>query len=127
MKTPLRLILVSLALSALASVAYAGPGPQHWENQRRAAQFRQLKPGEKLNYVCTQCKTVTEVPIASKEHAMGMCKEGAMVDCPACHMKAKVAVKPTKAGDTAAAESEVVYVNEKGEECGFFVKANNKK
>ncbi|MCS6243140.1 MAG: hypothetical protein H2172_04670 [Opitutus sp.] len=126
MKTPLRLILVSLVLSALTSVAYAGPGPQHWENQRRAAQFRQLKPGDKLNYVCTQCKTVSEVPITSKEQAMEMCKEGAMVTCPSCHMKAKATGKPGKSGDTAA-EPEVVYVNEKGEECGFFVKANNKK
>ena len=127
MKTPLRVILVSLALSALASVAHAGPGPQQWENQRRAAQFRQLKPGDKLNYVCSQCKTVSEVPITAKEQAMEMCKEGARVACPTCHMKAKVALKPGKTGDTAAAEPEVVYVNEKGEECGFFVKANNKK
>jgi len=126
MKTLLRLILVSLALSALASVAYAGPGPQHWENQRRAAQFRQLKPGDKLNYVCNQCKTVSEVPVTSKEQAMEMCKEGGMVDCPSCHMKAKVAMKPGMNGDMAA-EPEVVYVNDKGEECGFFVKANNKK
>ena len=126
MKTPLRLLLTALALSAFASVAYAGPGPQHWENQRRAAQFRQLKPGDKLNYVCTECKTVSEVPIVSKEHAMELCKEGAMITCPVCHMKAKVTTKPSKSGDPAA-EPEVVYVNEKGEECGFFVKTNGKK
>lgn len=127
MKTPLRIILATLALSALASVAQAGPGPQHWENQRHAAQFRQLKPGAKLNYVCIRCKTVSEVAIISKEHAVEMCKEGAQVMCPSCHMKAKVALKSTTAGETAAAEPEVVYVNEKGEECGFFVKANGKK
>lgn len=126
MKTQLRLLLVTIALSTFSSVAYAGPGPQHWENQRRAAQFRQLKPSDKLAYVCLQCKSVAEVPIMSKEHAMEMCKEGAMVNCPMCKMNAKVTTK-TSSGTAAEADPEMMYVNDKGEESGFFVKANGKK
>jgi hypothetical protein len=126
MKNPLRLLLAALTFSAIASLSYAGPGPQHWETQRRAAQFRQLKANDKLVYVCTQCKSLCEMPVASKEHAMEMCKEGAHVSCPMCKMKVKVTTKAAKDGDPEAS-SEVVYVNEKGEECGFFAKPNNKK
>jgi len=126
MNTPLRLLLVTVALCTFASLAYAGPGPQHWENQRRAAEFRQLKPSDKLAYVCLQCKSVAEVPIVSKEHAMEMCKEGAMVTCPMCKMNAHVTTKMS-AGMAPAADPEVMYVNDKGEETGFFVKANGKK
>jgi hypothetical protein len=87
MKTPLRLLLAALAFTVCASASYAGPGPQHWETQRHAAQFKQLKPKDKLAYVCTQCKSISEMPVGSKEHAMEMCKEGAMVSCPMCKMR----------------------------------------
>lgn len=117
----LRVLVTALALGALASIANAGPGVQYWKSLGSESQFKQLKPGEPIVYVCNQCKTVSEVKIESQEHAMSLCKEGATVVCPFCKTKIKV-IRKTKRNDPAT-HTEVVYVNEKGEECGFYAKA----
>ncbi len=120
-----RLVFATAALGVLASFVYAGPGPQYWATQNREAQFKQLKAGDKVAYVCNQCKTVSEIPIESAAHAMGLCKEGATITCPSCKKTTKV-VRKEKRNDPPA-HTEVVYVNEKGEECGFFAVAAEKK
>src|SRR5665647_1691866 len=90
---PVRLMLATAALGLLASFAYAGPSPQYFETLRHQSQFNQLKPGDKLVFVCNECKTVSEIPIVSTEQAMALCKEGTIVTCPSCKMKTKVTMK----------------------------------
>lgn len=121
----LRLLFASVALSAFASFAYAGPGPQNWETQRKEAQFKQLKAGDKIAFVCNECKTVSEMAIESPAAAMALCKEGATVTCPACKKTSKV-VRKEKRNDPPT-HSEVIYVNDKGEECAFVAKVLDKK
>jgi hypothetical protein len=116
-----RLLLASTAFAALGSLGYAGPGPQYWESLTREAQFRQLKAGEKIAYICNECKTSSEITIKSPAQAMELCKEHATVSCPACKKTTKVGRKTQR--NDAPTHSEVIYVNEKGEECAFFAKA----
>jgi hypothetical protein len=123
--TTIRLIFASAVLGAVASFAYAGPGPQYWETQRNEAQFKQLKAGDKVAYVCNQCKAVSEISIDSPAHAMGLCKEGATVTCPLCKKTSKV-VRKEKRNDPSS-YSQIIYVNEKGEECAFIAKVADKK
>lgn len=122
---PVRLILATAIFGVLASFAYAGPGPQYWETQTREAQFKALKAGEKVAFVCNVCKSVSEIPVASHEHAMELCKEGSTVTCPSCKKTTKV-VRKEKRNDPSS-HTEVIYVNEKGEECAFIAKVTEKK
>ena len=126
MKTKsIRLMLATAALGVLASFAYAGPGPQYWQTLRNEAQFKQLKAGDKIAYVCNQCKTVSEVTIDTPAQAMEHCKEGAKVTCPACKEKVRIVTKgPPK---NPSIERQVTYVNDKGEECMFIAKVAEKK
>jgi hypothetical protein len=125
MKTKLAsLLLAGLAFGA-ASIALAGPGPDYWQRIKHAEQFAKLKAGDKVLYVCNQCQTVTEKTIASPAEAMELCKEGATVTCLACNKQVKVTLKdPSK---TPSVAREVVYTNEKGEECFFIAKTPVKK
>lgn len=68
-----RLIFATFLLGVLASFAHAGPGPQYWETQRKEAQFKKLKAGDKIAYVCNECKTVSEMAIESPAAAMTLC------------------------------------------------------
>ncbi|HEX2852480.1 MAG TPA: hypothetical protein VHO24_04520 [Opitutaceae bacterium] len=127
MKTKLntvRLLFATAFLGALASFAYAGPGPQAWETQTKEAQFKALKAGEKIAYICNVCKTISEIPIASHEHAMELCKEGATVTCPSCKKVSRV-VRKEKRNDPSS-YTEVIYVNEKNAECAFIAKVVEK-
>lgn len=90
------------------------------ETIRAEAQFAQLKAGDKVAYVCSVCKTVSEIAVESHDHAMGFCKEGAVVTCPSCKKTTKV-VRKEKRNDPPS-YSQVIYVNEKGEECAFIAK-----
>lgn len=121
LSTIIRLVMATAALGVIASVTYAGPGPQYWESLTKKAQFDQLKTGEKLSYICTVCKAVSETPIKSPEHAMELCKVGATVTCPSCKRIAKVVMKGQR--NDPSSHTEVAYVNEKGEECAFFAKS----
>ena len=116
-----RLLFATAVLGAFASFAYAGPGPQYWESLTRKAQFDSLKAGEKVAYICTVCKTVSEVSVKSPEHAMELCKIGDTVTCPSCKKTTKVVMKGQR--NDPSAHPEVVYVNDQGEECAFIAKA----
>jgi hypothetical protein len=111
--------LLALALG-FAPNMWAGPGPQQWQTLRGQEQFKRIKAGEKVAYVCNQCKTVSERVVNSSEHAMELCKEGATVMCPSCTKKTKIVMKRQR--NDPPTHSEVVYVNEKGEECAFVAK-----
>ena len=107
-----------------AAVAVAGPSPQ-WQTLKKESDFKQLKPGDKIVYVCNQCQTVTEKTIESTAEAMDHCKEGATVMCPSCKTKVRVVMKgPPK---NPMPTREVTYVNEKGEPCPFVAKVEEKK
>ena len=120
MKSNTLRLLLAAAAGMLASIAYAGPGPQYWDTMRHDTQFKQLKTGDKVAFVCNECKTVSEITIKSPEHAMEICKEGATVVCPSCSMKTKVTMKAAR--NNPATEKTVTYVNDKGEECAFMAK-----
>jgi DNA-directed RNA polymerase subunit RPC12/RpoP len=121
----IRLLIAATILGAFASFAYAGPGIQYWQTLHKESDYKQLQSGEKVAYVCNQCKTVSEITITSPEQAMALCKEGAAVTCPSCKMTTKVVVKG-KHNDPSTT-SEVTFVNDKGEECAFMAKVSDKK
>jgi hypothetical protein len=122
MKSFLRfLACAGLALGA-ASLSFAGAGLQHWQTLHEQAQFNDLKTGDKVAYVCNMCKSVTETTISSPEQAMAQCKEGATVTCPMCHATTKVVLK--RARNDAPSHTEVVYVDDKGQECMFLAKVS---
>lgn len=117
----IRLLLATFTLGALASFAYAGSGsPQYGDHLTSQAQFKQLHTGDKIAYVCSECKTTSEITIKSPEHAMELCKEGAAVMCPSCKKSSKVVVKGER--NDAPTHTEITYVNDKGEECAFVAK-----
>jgi len=117
-------ILAALSLGA-ALPAFAGPGPDYWQRIKTAEEFKQLKAGDKVLYVCTQCETVTEKTIASPEEAMDHCKEGASLTCPSCKKQVKIVYKGGR--NDPPTERQIVYTNEKGEPCFFVAKAAPKK
>ena len=121
----IRSIFATAVLGMLASFAYAGPGPQYWQNLHNQQQFKELKAGDKIAYVCNQCKTVSVTTIESPKKAMELCKEGATVACPSCKMETKVVLKRQR--NDPPIQSQVTYVNEKGEECMFIAKVADKK
>lgn len=120
-----RSILAIAFFGVLASFAFAGPGPEYWQRMKQAEEFAKLKAGDKVLYVCNQCQTVTEKTIASEAEAMEHCKEGATLTCPSCEMKVKVKLK-TQRNDPPVSR-EIVYTNDKGEECFFVAKKPEKK
>ncbi len=113
-------LIVALTLGA-AATAWAGPGPEYWQTLRQAEQFAQLKSGDKIAYACNECKTVTVVTVQSAGQAMEHCKEGATIVCPSCKTKVRVVLK---GGGTKnpSVQREVIYTNQKGEECLFVAK-----
>ncbi len=122
MKTLLNTIRVLssiIAFGAFASIASAGPGPQHWETLGKQSQFTELKPGMSIGYVCNTCKSISVVSIKSEEQAMAMCKEGGSVTCPSCKQVSKVVIK--RARNDAPTHTEVTYVDDKGKDCAFMV------
>ncbi len=121
----IRLLVAAAAFSVFAAFMHAGPGLQYWQTLRDRAQFKDLKAGDRIVYVCNQCKTVTEATVESSEKAMDLCKEGATVSCPKCKMETKVVARQ-KRGDSPT-HTEITYENEKGEECMFIAKAPEKK
>jgi len=121
----LRLLLATFTLGALASIAYAGSGsPQYGPHLTNEAQFKRLRAGDKIVYVCNECKTTSEITIKSPEQAMELCKEGATVMCPSCKKTSKVVMKGQR--NDPPAHTEVTYVNDKGEECAFVAQVAEK-
>lgn len=127
MKTITRMLACAALAVGAASMVVAGPGPQFWQQQtlRSREQFKELKAGDKIAYVCNQCKTVSETTLATTEQAMELCKEGATVACPMCKKTTKVVTKQSR--NDPPTRTEVAYVNDKGEECMFIAKASEKK
>lgn len=120
MKTLTRwLVCAGLTLGA-ASLSFAGPGPEYWQRMSQAQQFAKLKAGDKIAYVCNQCHTVSEVTLDSPAQAMELCKVGSTVVCPKCKKEVKVVMKGPPKNPTI--ERQVIYVNDKGEECMFIAK-----
>ena len=117
--TTIRALCSIIAFGAFASIASAGPGPQHWESLGKQSQFKELKPGMSIGFVCNTCKSVSVVPIKSEAQAMAMCKDGGSVTCPSCKQVSKVVVK--RARNDAPTHTEVSYVNSKGQDCAFMV------
>ncbi len=111
-------LLLGLCFVSLAAPASKQPHPA--TTLRTAEQFAQLKPGDKIAYVCKQCDSVQVQTIESKEQAMALCKEGEAVSCPSCQKKFKATFRGPRA--KAGKPMEVSYVNEKGEECMFVAK-----
>jgi len=125
MKTIAKLLLVAGLVAGTAVPVIAGPGPQYWETLRKQSQFEAVKPGDKIVYVCSQCQTVTEKTVATRDEVMDHCKEGATIQCPSCKATVRVVMKgPPK---NPSIVREVTYVNEKGEACFFVAKLTDKK
>jgi len=121
------LLFATVVLGVLASFAHAGPGPHSFETLRTESQFKQLNAGNKVLYVCNQCQSATEKTIDSTDQAMDHCKEGATVTCPSCKATVKVTKRSNPNRKSPGAVREVVYVNEKGEECFFVAKVDEEK
>lgn len=122
MKTLFRLSACAGLILGAASFALAATAPTDFQTLRTEEQFKQLKPGDKIAYVCNQCKTVTVKTITSAADAMDHCKEGASVMCPSCKEKVRVVIKgPPK---NPSYQRQVSYTNEKGEECFFVTKVS---
>ena len=124
MKTKLASLFLAALTLGIAS-ALAGPGPEFWLRINQTEQFAKFKAGDKIAYVCNQCKTVSEVTIESPEKAMELCKEGAVITCPSCKMKVKVTLKGGR--NDLPVQREITYVNDKGEDCLFIAKVSDKK
>ena len=125
MKTRTALLLLAGLFVGSASLAIAGPGPQYWQTLGKKSQFEELKPGDKIAYVCNQCQSVTEKTIENAAEGMDFCKEGATITCPSCKMQFKVVLK--KQRNDPGSRNEITFVNDKGEECMFIAKSVDKK
>ena len=123
--TTVRLLITSLVFGALVSIAQAGPGLQYWETLRNKTPFQAGHPGDNLVYVCSGCKTISEVDAATRAQIDALHNEGGSISCPACKLKTTIAVKQSR--NDPATKTEVVYVDASGKETGFFVKAATKK
>lgn len=111
-------LLLGLCLVSLG--APASKQPRAATALRTAEEFSQLKPGDKIAYVCKQCDSVHLQTIESKEQAMALCKEGEAVSCPSCRKTYKTTFRGPRS--KAGRQAEVAYVNEKGEECMFVAR-----
>lgn len=59
--TNVRLLLATVAVGALASFAFAGPGPQYWQRAKPVTTFAEAKtvgPNDLVTMQCKGCKTV---------------------------------------------------------------------
>lgn len=121
----MRTLAASIAFGALATIASAGPGIQYWKTLGKESDFKGMKPGQPVTYVCTECKTLTDMEVKSQDQAMSYCKEGATVTCPSCKLQTKV-VRKIRRNDPGT-HTVVTYVNKDGKECAFFAKPSEKK
>lgn len=121
----IRALAASAAFGGLATIASAGPGIQHWKSLGTESQFKEIKPGQSVTYVCTECKTLSDMAVKSHDQAMSYCKVGSTVTCPSCKMQAKVVRKTER--NQAGTRTVVTYVNKDGKECAFFAKPSEKK
>ncbi|HUG12638.1 MAG TPA: hypothetical protein VMM36_16600 [Opitutaceae bacterium] len=121
MKSLTRLFITSALVLGATALAFGAPRSKTYSSLRNADQFASLKTGDTVLFVCNECTTVTEQTIESADQAMMLCKEGSMVTCPSCKLEHKIVMRGRPAAKTP--RHEVVYVNDKGEECFFIAKA----
>jgi len=114
----IRVICAITVLNLIASLTRADPATQHWTTLRQEPQFKQLKPGDKVAFVCIGCKSVSMIPIQSPEQATKLGKDGESVACPNCDLITKVIVRASR--KDLYSPPVVTYVNEKGEERAFL-------
>ena len=124
MKTIQSLIVAAVLFAGSSVVALAGPGIQYWQTLHNEAQLKDLKPGDKIAYICNQCQSVNEKTIESTAEAMDLCKEGATVMCPSCKQTVKLVTQGPPKNSTSSRE--VSFVNDKGEACFFIAKVIDK-
>jgi hypothetical protein len=111
-----------LALLMGVSVAMAQPpgkGRQFRTHKslRTVEDFESVKTGDKLVFVCQQCKSVAEADVMADGDAMAYCKEDGVVTCPLCTKTYKTVLHgPPGKGQK---QRRVTYVNDAGEECAF--------
>ena len=121
MKTFARLFITAALVLGATAITFAAPRSKSLTTLRDAEQFAKLKAGDEVLFVCNECKTVTGQTIESADQALMLCKVGSKVTCPMCKKEHKVVMKGRPAAKTP--RHEVVYVNDKGEECFFIAKA----
>ena len=124
MKSFTRLLVTTGLVLGATALAFAAPRSKTLTTLRTQEEFAQLKSGDAVLFVCNECRTVTEQTIESAEQASMLCKVGSKVTCPMCKKEHKVVLKGRPAAKTP--RHEVVYVNDKGEECFFIAKAVDK-
>lgn len=114
-------------LVVVGLVVGAGVTSVVWERSKYGeilntrAQFEQLKPGDRIVYVCRDCAARRRVALTSVAEAMEYYREGAKLSCPGCKDEMRVVLKETSR--TSGPTVEVHYVNEKGHECLTIAKA----
>lgn len=114
----IRRLILTAAIGLSATAVHAGSGLQHWKTLGSESQFKALKAGSTVAYVCNTCKTISEMEIKSAGSAMDLCKDGGHVTCPSCKQVTKIVLKQSR--NEAPTHSEVSYVNDKGEACAFI-------
>jgi len=114
----LRILIAAATIGIFSSSAHAGPGIQAWKTLASESQFKELKAGSTVAYVCSTCKSISEMAIKSQDLAMELCKEGGHASCPSCKQVTKVVTK--RARNDAPTHTEISYVNDKGEACAFI-------
>lgn len=110
------ILLVGLS-AAMAQSPGRGLQFRKYKSLKSVEDFESVKKGDKLVFVCDQCKSAAESTVDADEDAMAYCKEDGNVTCPMCAKTYKTVVhgppgKPSK-------HRNVTYVNQDGEECAF--------
>lgn len=118
MKPIVRILTIAVLVLGTAAAASATPRSKSFTALRDADRFASLKKGDTVLFVCNECTTVAEQAIESHDQAGMPCKEGSKVTCPMCKTEHKVVMRGRPAARTP--RHEVVYVNDKGEECIFI-------
>ena len=109
-------LLIGVGL-AMAQPPGKGPTFRKYKSLKSVDDFKSVKKGDKLAFVCLECHTVAELQVEAEEDAMAYCKDGAQVTCPGC----KKSYKTVRHGPPGKGllHRHVKYVNEAGEECAF--------
>jgi hypothetical protein len=114
------IVILGLIVGAAAISAYFGRA-KVGEALTTKAQFEQLRPGDRIVYLCQQCDSRRTVTIASVTEALEYCREGATLDCPGCKDEMRVMLK--EATGSSGPSINVHFVNKKGHECLIIAKA----
>jgi hypothetical protein len=107
-----------LAVGATLSVVYSRSTTG--EVLRSQEQFAQLKPGDRILYLCRQCDSRREVTLTGATDVAELFREGTVIICPGCNDKMRVVLGPRTGSGP---QSYVRFVNESGHECMYVTKA----